>query len=451
MNQVDEAVARYHKILESKPYRELGWVEQLRQAMKARRLELAGKPISPFLRPHFVTREQYESLARGAEALASAVDRLRQLVLGNPVLMARLDLLPGERMLAETNPGYKHFAVTSLLDSHIHNGDMRFSHFSAETPIGVLYHDLLSEVFYDAPPMKEFRRTKKVSKISSVKHLHTALLKAFKEFGGKKTPAIGILEFKQPFETVESRENHLLRDYFAAHGNQTEIISPEQLEYRNGVLRKGEFTIDVVFRRIRTQEFLVRYDLTVHPLIRAYQDGAICMVNSFRSDLAQRKAMLDILTDDKVTGNFPAHERTAIRTLIPTTRVMAERKVKWGEEEVDLPAFVLANRQRLVLRPNTESAEMPVYEGAAIDDVQWERACRRAIREHYVVQEVVPPVTAIFPLSVYGMLDMKEMRVDVQPHVFMGKVHSCSTWLTPSTSGFSTAVGVAPTFLLDTK
>jgi len=451
MNQVDEAIARYHKLLETEAFRDLGWVEQLHQAMKARKLEFSGKPISAFLRPHFVTKRQYDALEKGGEALWTAIDRMRQLVLTSPALLNRLDLLPGERMLAEMNPGYKHFAVTSLLDSHINNGSMRFSHLSAETPVGVLYQDLLSDLFYEAAPVKEFRKRHKLSKIPSVKYLQSALLKAFRDFGGRKTAQIGILEFKQPFETVESREHALLAQYLTAHGNPAEVVSPEQLEYKNGVLRKGEFVIDVIYRRIRTHAFLVRYDLTVHPLVRAYREGAVCVVNSFRSDIAQRKAMLDLLTDETITAKFPLAERKAIRALVPTTRVMGERKVNWGGEVVDLTDFVLKNREKLVLRPNSESAEMPVFEGAAMDDTQWDRACKRAIRERYVVQEVVAPVTAKFPISVYGVLDMKEMQVDVHPHVCMGKVQSCSTWLTPATSGFSTAVGVTPTFLLDGK
>lgn len=451
MNQVDEAIARYHKLLETDSFRDLGWVEHLHHSMKVRGLELSGKPVSAFLRPNFLTRRQFETLSKGAEALSTAVDRMRLLVLSSPALMNRLDLLPGERMLAELNPGYKHFAVTSLLDSHVNNGSMRFSHFSAEAPVGVMYQELLSDLFYDAGPVKEFRKKQKLGKIASAKYLYSALLKAYKDFGGKKTPAIAILEFKQPFETVESREHQLLRDYFKAHGNPSIVVSPEQLSYRNGQLYKGDFAIDVVYRRIKTNEFLVRYDLTSHPLVRAYRDGAVCLVNSFRSDLAQRRSLLDLLTDETVTAKFPIAERKAIRTLIPTTRVLSERRAMWGEEEVDLPEFTLRNRERLILRPNAESAELPEYIGSQMDEGQWERACKRALRERYVVQESVEPVTSKFPLSVYGMLDYKEMHVDVHPHVCLGKVHSCSTWLTPASSGFSTAVGVTPTYLLEGK
>jgi hypothetical protein len=448
MTQANEAIARYHKLIESEPYRDMAWVEQLHAAMAASNLELSGRPVSSFLRPNFMTKRQYANLVKAGESLSAAVDRMRQLVIASPALMSRLDLLPGERMLAELNPGYKHFAVTSLLDSHINNGSMQVSNFSAEAPVGVLYQDLLTDLFYDAAPVKEFRKKHKLTKLPSAKYLQSALLKAYKEFGGKKQPNIAILEFRQQFPTVESRENELLKEYFTAHGHPAEVVTPEQLEYRNGVLRKGEFEIHLIYRRLRTEEFLIRYDLTVHPLVRAYREGAVCVVNSFHSDIARRRAMLELLTDAEVTAKFPAAEKKAIASMLPVTRVMGEREVKWKGEEVDLVEFAIENREKLVLLPNAEGGELPEYIGPAMDDLQWERAVKRSLRERYVLQEVIAPVTASFPVSVYGTLEYKDMRVEVHPHLYMGKVQSASSWLTPDTAGFSTAVGVTPTFLL---
>ena len=65
----------------------------------------------------------------------------------------------------------------------------------------------------------------------------------------------------------------------------------------NGVLRRGTFEINMVYRRLGVQEFLIRFDLT-HPLVQAYRDRAVCVVNSFRSELAHKKAMFGLLTDE---------------------------------------------------------------------------------------------------------------------------------------------------------
>ena len=36
MTQLDEAISRYHRILESEPYRDLRWVKNLQEQMEAR-------------------------------------------------------------------------------------------------------------------------------------------------------------------------------------------------------------------------------------------------------------------------------------------------------------------------------------------------------------------------------------------------------------------------------
>src|ERR1044071_4589538 len=108
MSQLDEAVARYHKILESDPYRDLQWVTELQAAMEDGKLSFGGRLICPFLRPHFITRRQYDSLVKTGEILIGAVDRMQQMVLDNPALLSRLELLPAEKMLAAIDPGYKH-------------------------------------------------------------------------------------------------------------------------------------------------------------------------------------------------------------------------------------------------------------------------------------------------------------------------------------------------------
>jgi hypothetical protein len=311
MNQLDEAVGRYQKLIEGDAFKDLAWAEALAERMQAARLTQGGRLICPFLRPNFVSRRQYESLVRAAEGLFSAIDRVKQMALGNPGLLTRIGLLPAEKMLAAIDPGYQFLAVTSLLDTHMNNGNLHFVEYVADVPVGVAYAEALADLFYDCAPIKEFRKRYSLQKLGGKKHLLSALLKAYKQFGGKKQPNIAILEFRQNFQATEEGEHALLRSFFRGEGYQTEIVSPDHLEYRGGVLRNGDYVIDVIWRRLKVQEFLLRYDLS-HPLVRAYRDGAVCLVNSFRSELAHKKAIFDLLTDEAITASFPAAEKKAV-------------------------------------------------------------------------------------------------------------------------------------------
>ena len=451
MSQLADAVTRYHKILEGDAYRDLSWAHYLQDRMKAQNLAIAGRPVSPTLRPHFISRRQYTNLVKTAECLFTAINRVENMALSSPQLLSRMALLPAEKMLAAVDPGYPFFSVASLLDTHLHNGTVRFARYNPDTPVGVAYGDSLSDLFYDALPVKEFRKKYTLTKLPGMKHLVNAILKAYKEWGGKtKKPVIGILEFRQPFQTSESGENVLIRDYFRKEGFACQIITPDQLEYRNNVLRCGDFTPDLIYRRIKVQEFLVRYDL-MHPLLRAYREGKVCVVNNFRSEVAQKKAIFDLLTDDNITSAFPAAEKKVIREFVPWTRMVHMAKTTYQDQQVDLPEFILKNRQNLVLHPNDDTGEYHSFRGSETDDHGWEKALKTAMRNPYVVQEVIEPVFDTFPLLTYGHLEMRKMRVDVYPHSYLGKVQGCSSWLSAGTSGFSTLSGVAPTFILDNK
>lgn len=451
MTQLSEAIARYHKLIESEPYKDLAWVEALREQMVAAHLTEGGRPISPFLRPHFLNRRRYNSLVKAAESLFSAIDRVKQMVLANPALLARMELLPAEKMLASIDPGYSSLAVTSLLDTHLHNGSIQFVDYNADTASSVACGAALDDLFYESQPVKQFRRQYKLKKLGGTKHLVRAIVAAYKEFGGKRKPRIGVLEFRQPFQAAEPGEYLLLCDLFRQQGYAAEIVSPDQLEYRNGVLLQGNFAIDLIFRRVKVQEFLLRFDLS-HPLVRAYRDRAVCVVNSFRSELAHKKAIFALLTDEAVTVGFPAAERRAIRDYIPWTRVVSSTYTNYGNKKIDLPEFTLKNREKLVLKPNDDSGEEHSFQGWTMDDAAWERALRAASRSAYVVQERVEPTRAVFPLYYYGRLEMRELQVDVHPHAYLGKVQGCSSWLSDVTpGGFSSVSGLAPTYILEPK
>lgn len=451
MTQLSEAIARYHKILESEPFKDLAWAEALRRRMAENGLIVSGRAVCPVLRPHFLTARQHQTLVKISQSLVSSIDRVKQLALSTPALQSRIELLPAEKMLAAIDPGYSHLSVASLLDTYVSNGHLRLMDYVSDAPMGLAYGEVLTNLFLELGPIKEFRRRYHLTKMAGTKPLLNALLRAYKDFGGRKTPNIAILELRQPFQTMESAEYHLLAEAFRRYGYPTEVVNLDQVEYKNGVLRRGDFTIDLVYRCVKVQEFLVRYDLT-HPLVRAYKDHAICMVNSFRAELARKKAIYDLLTDETITQSFPLSERRVIRESIPWTRVVNAATTTYQDKKVDLVEFIQQNRQTLVLRPNDDSGDQHEFRGWETDEAGWERALRTALRTPYVVQERTEPAVEVFPVYQSGAMELKPLKVDLHPHTFLGKVQGCSSWLRPvESSRFSTLTGITPTFVIQSK
>lgn len=448
MTLLEEAVARCTKLLETPEFQDAAWAQSIQQKMAAHNLAPGGRPVCPVLRPHFVSRRQYDSMSRAAESLYSAIDRIRNLVLTTPAVMNRMEMLPAEKMLAGIDPGYPYLAVTSLLDTQLHNGTFRFVEASADAPPGVVYADILSEIFYDSPLLKELRKKYKFTRSSGRKQLLDSLLTAYRVAGKKKFPRIAIVENRQPSKNAPAPESLLLAEYFRQNGYPTEVVAPEHLEYRGGVLCRGDFAIEIVYRRVSAQEFLVRFGLT-HPLVRAYREGNVCMVNSFRTEIVQKKALFSLLTDDSITASFPAAEKKAIKDHIPWTRAVRPGKTTYQDQTVDLPEFILQNPDKLVLKPNDSNSDMHSVRGWESDPGSWDRAVRMALRNPYVVQERVEAVIAPFPVYQFGRLEVRNMNVEVHPHMYLGKVEGCSSEISDATSMFSTLAGLAPAFILE--
>lgn len=441
MVQPGEVIARYHKLLDTQKYRELVWAEELQDRMRRRRLTESGRLLAPVLRPYFLTRHRLETLIQVAEHIACIVDSIEGLALTSPPLLKRLNMLPAERMLASIPPGCSRINVAVRMDASVQNGCLSLHTFDACKPAGFAHADVLATLFLELPIVREFQSECALSRIGGPKHFTNAVFTAWREFGGQVMPNVAVVELMQPLRS-DSTESHMFGELLAQNGIPARVVSPDELEYSGGRLRVRDFEIDVVIRRLLTRELLTRSDLS-HPLLVAYRDHAVCIINDFRSELAQRRDLFDLVTDEDVTARLPLADRRLIREFVPWTRVVAQRKTKYKEREVDLPEFIRREREQLVLRPNEDGNDQRTFVGADLSASEWDQALRTALRRPYVVQERIPPVRESFPFFRYGELKMKETGVAIHPHIFHGKLQGASATLDSGS--------IAPVLLLDSN
>jgi hypothetical protein len=343
------------------------------------------------------------------------------------------------------------------MDANLRNGSLCLQGMDACRPAGLGYSNLLADLFLELSIVKEFKKGRyKLSKLGGSKPLLHAIQTAYRQFGGKNRPLIAIVELGQESGAsssgsggaASSSEGLLLAESLNQLGATARLIPPELLEYSEGKLRSGDYPIDLVYRRVSTRDLLTRWDLS-HPLLRAYRDGVVCVVNSFRAEFAQRRSLFDLLTDEKVTVHLPIADRKLIRSSVSWTRVVSPRKTTHGDKEVDLPEFILNQRERLALLPNEDSSDQRTYIGAEMTQIAWDRALRLALRSPYVVQERTLSAREPFPLFQYGEMKMKEAEVTVHPHLLNGEMSGASAILQTYLAGSAAHLAVAPVLLLE--
>ena len=324
---------------------------------------------------------------------------------------------------------------------------------NGESPAGIAYADAAFEIFESLPVMKRFAEKYNVRRFQGRPLMLKVLLECHEEFLGRKpdrAPHIAIVDLK---DLPTLKEFELFREYFEAQGYPSIIASPDELEFANGRLRKQDFEIDIVYKRLLVNEYLPIMD--EHPaLLDAYRAGAVCMVNSFRSKVIHKKALFAVLTDARYARLFSSDEREAIAAHVPWTRQVRAGKSDYFGDEIDLLEFINERRDRLVLKPNDDYGGHGIYIGWNIDEIGWNEAIRSALGNgDYLVQERVQTAREVFPaLTEDGEINFVEQLVDLDPMLFNGKVGSAFTRLSSNELANVTAGGgMVPTFLISTR
>ncbi len=407
-----------------------------------------ARPTCPFLRPHFLSRSQYDEIANAAEIIAETFRTVALAALENDEIFNKLDLTDSEARMARINPGYDKLCVTSRLDTFVAGDGFKFLEYNAETPAGVGDQMQLETVLENIPEVKEFLAENKNWRPKPHQKLLESLFATYREFGGKKSkPNIAIVDWDGV--STES-EFYILKDYFESKGFKTLIIDPRELEYDDEKLHAGEFEIDIFYKRVLIHEFLEKFDET-HPFIRAYADGNIFMANSFRVKLAHKKAGFAILTDEKYEKLFTPNQLETIKKHIPWTRKVEDGNTKFNEKEINLLEFLRGNRKTFLLKPNDDYGGKGIVLGWETSQSDWETAINNALQDSFIVQERAEIEKKEFPVYA-DSVTLENLLVDFDPFLFLDKVEgglvrlSSSSLVNVTQGGGQTALVVLEDF-----
>jgi hypothetical protein len=414
----EKAISQFHDLLEADKTLSPVVFEKLRSIMRKKRLLYGERPIGVALRPHFLHHKQFQSLSQAAQRVTSALEKIAAAAVQDPNLMDELGLTEAERKMALVDPGFSTAGVTTRLDAFVHGGEIKFVESNAENPSSLSDQEALNGVLFELPAMASFAERYRLHQFSPVEQLLETLIGTYREWGGAGVPNVAVIDWEN---LPTQNEFVLLRDHFTGHGVPTIICSPDELEYRSGALRCNDFRIDLVYKRVIIHEFLNRYDET-HPLIQAYVNHDVCLVNPFRCKIMHKKAVFEMLTSEEYQSWFTPGEAEAIRRSVPWTRRVAHRKTTRKGRQINLLKFVRNNRSRLVLKPNDDYGGHGVYFGAQLDERGWDNAIETALSGDYIVQDAIDLHPEVFPIFSETEWKLQPMFVDTNPFLFRGKV-----------------------------
>jgi hypothetical protein len=442
-----QAAHDYTSLIERKPALLEASRAFLEEQLNDVRFVFGGRMLSPYLRPHFVTRSEWRQITKTCETVWGAIEKVGRIAPTDNLMLEQIGLTEGERELVAVDPGYQEVSVTSRLDSFLTDESYQFVELNAECPAGIAYQDVAAQIFCKLPLMREFAQQHKVTPMYCRQNMLDALLAIYERVRGRtEAPQIAIVDYRG---LPTQREFELFKDFFEGHGYATTIADPRDLELREGKLHHGDFKIDLVYRRVLTTELLEKVD-ECGAFVEAYKKGAAVFVNSFRTKYVHKKMLFGVLTDERHQRYFSDAEQEAIRGSIPWTRRIEEAKTTYDGREVDLLEFVRARRDTLVLKPNDDYGGHGIFIGWESDENAWDTAIQRALEGDYLAQERVTTSREVFPFVDESGVHMIEQLLDLDPLLFFGRVAGAFTRLSSSSlANVTSGAGMVPTMIVD--
>jgi hypothetical protein len=453
-NLLEKAVAYYHELLED-PEISVSSREALDDGLGASKLIFGGRRLTPYLRPHFITQDDWDRVSAIGETVFSALQKVKDAAVDDDALLDELGITEIERELVKIDPGYSQVSPTSRLDSFLTGDSYSYVELNGESPAGIAYADSATEIFHSLPVMKKFAERFEIVGFEGRSKMLDVLLSCFAEFNGgdefDRKPSIAIVDLP---DLPTQAEFELFKEYFEYCGHDTVIATPQELEYDGKRLAFKGLEIDIVYKRLLVNEYLPL--TTEYPdLLNAYRDGAVCLVNSFRSKLIHKKAVFAVLTNERYKHLFDTAEQVAIHAHVPWTRRFREERTEHKSEKIDLVEWTRSNKENLVLKPNDDYGGHGIYIGWNTNVSEWDDALKAALSDgDYLVQERVKTAKERFPMlfGFEGEVQMVEQLVDLDPLLFNGIVGSAFTRLSSSELANVTAGGgMVPTFIISER
>ena len=444
--------------------------DRMDQYHQQHKLYFGNRAMCTVLRPRFLSPQQYHFLQRRVRILLGAFDKIQSAALSNDTFRKQFGLSGAEDELAMLDPGFHPFPTSRFDSFYVSDDELRFTEYNSETPAGAAYNVALSQMFLALPAVQDFQKKFQVYPMPTSYGVMATLLAAYEQWLGRRSlPRIAILDWK---EVPTYSEFILYQNLFQDHGLEVVIADPREVTYSGNRLRTADGKpIDLIYKRVLISELIERGGME-HPVTRAVKARHVCMVNPFRCKILYKKASFAVLSDERNAHLFTVEELAAIHEHIPWTRVVVDRESKLplprkagpavvkditrkaGGKSIDLVAFINANKDGLVLKPNDDYGGKGIVLGWTVDQTAWEKAVQVGVSTPYIVQERVNLPKEPFPFIAEGKLKVSDIMLDTNPFVCHGQyMDGCLSRISSSellnvTAGTGSTV---PTFVVEER
>jgi hypothetical protein len=377
-----------------------------------------GSTIPFVLMPHFVSPGQVRRVKHAVNVLCRVLDRFCDAYPDDARLRDELQLPDTEDQLIRIEPGFPRSMRICRLDAFLQGYDVKFLEFNADSPAGVGYTDILFEGLRTTIDLERVRQEFDTTYTRILPELIGTLRDAYAHVRAARPdlpeqPRLALVDSEGSPSVPEFR---IICAAAEALGLRATHATLDEVTYDGTTLHVQGEPAQLVYRRALLE------DLDQSDLVAAARDGRVCVVNPFRSRVANNKKLFALFQDPRFSYLIEGDEGDVIRATIPWTRILRPGPVTYGDWTIDLLSFVADNRAKLVLKPASDFGGHGVSLGMETEQDEWERIIsEHADRADFIVQEYVPVPEEMFPTVEDGHVQMRLKRFNINPFGIGGR------------------------------
>lgn len=368
--------------------------------------------------PHFISPGQLRRVKHAVSRLSKVLDRFCDAYPHDEALREELAVSPEEDSLIRVDPGFPRPMRICRLDAFLTGYEVRFLEFNADSPAGTGYTDILFEGLSTSIDLPRVRQEFDTAYTPILPELIGTLTDAYAHVRARhkdlpEKPRLALIDSAGSPSVPEFR---IICAAARRAGLEATFATLDDLRYDGSTLSVDGEPVHLVYRRALLE------DLDQSDLVAAARDGRVCVVNPFRSRVANNKKLFALFCDPRFSHLIKGDEQEVIDATIPWTRILRAGRTNYGDWRIDLLPFVADNRERLVLKPASDFGGHNVSLGMETPQEQWEATLEaHAERADFIVQEYVPVPEEMFPTVEDGHVQMRLKRFNINPFGIGGR------------------------------
>lgn len=373
----------YISLIKSDEERYIKDYKEIMKEVKVSKARFRGEVVPYSYKPLFWTNEDVENFKVIGTRMLKIGDKVVDEYLRNPKYREKFKFSKELEELILIDNGYDINVPMSRIDIFYKNEDeFKFCEINTDGSSAMLEDNEFGRITLETKGIKDLEDKYNFHNFELMESWVHKSLEIYDNWDNEEKndlPNVAILDFRESATSYEFEE---FKKIYEEKGIKTKIVDPRDLKYVDGNLYKGDFRIDMIYRRLVTFEMMERFD-EVTEFVKAYKDKAVCVIGSLRSQLLHNKIIFKVLHDCETLKFMNKEEQEFIKNHIPWTGDFG------GDEE--LLERVKSKKDEYIMKPWDMNVAKGVFVGRDMSQEEWETRLDEVWNEKYICQEFVTP------------------------------------------------------------